>query len=137
MFKKLDNFGVRGLPLKLFKSYLSNRTQTVFCNSKLSSEKCINTGVPQGSILGPILFLIYINDIVNSSDNFKFTIYADDTTLLLADKNIHSLYLNLCTEIPKINNWIKSNRLKLNVSKTNYIFFFKTDPLKIISHQFY
>ena len=79
--------------------------------------------MPQGSILGPILFLIYINDISNASNSHEFTIYADDTNMLLGDKDIHNLYSNLSTELNLLYNWIKVNRLKLNISKTNFILF--------------
>ena len=92
--KKLENIGIRGLPLQLFKSYISNGTQTVYCNSKYSDAKFASTGVPQGSVLGPYMFLIYINDIIYSSTKFKFTIHANDTNLLIIDKNIsHLLFI--------------------------------------------
>ena len=117
---KLNNFSISGIPLKLFKSYLTNRYQAVYCNSTYSSYKPINKGVPQRSILGPIIFIMYINDIVNASHKFEYTIYADDTSLLLHDTNMDSLHLNI--ELQVMNYWIKHNKLRLNVSKTNYIF---------------
>ena len=123
LLHKLENIGIRGVPLDLFKSYLSHRKQSVFCNQNYSPFKSICKGVPQGSVLGPTLFLIYINDIVNASTKFHFLIYADDTTLVLKDKNINSLHLNLNSELEKIRLWIHSNKLKLNVSKTNCILF--------------
>ena len=120
---KQSNIGNRGSPLHLSHSYISNRKQAVFCNNVYSSTKIISSGVPQGSVLGPILFLIYINDIVCASTKFKFTIYADDTTLLMADKNLQNLHTNLSNEISRVHQWIKVNRLKLNVNNTNYILF--------------
>ena len=116
---KLSHYGVRGIPLKLFESYLTNRSQAVYCNSTYSSFKAINRGVPQGSILGPILFLIYINDIVNVSSELKYTIYADDTNLLIGNANINDLHRNLITELEKIHFWTTNNNLSLNIAKTN------------------
>ena len=123
LLHKLEHIGIRGLPLKLFKSYLHNRKQSVFCNNSYSTFKDILKGVPQGSVLGPILFLIYINDIVNSSSKLSFLIYADDTTLLIHDKSIDSLYSNLTTELNKVKSWIRSNKLILNISKTSFMLF--------------
>ena len=123
LLNKMQHLGIRGLPLKLFQSYLSNRAQAVLCNMNYSSFNPIRRGVPQGSILGPLLFLIYINDITHASSKFKFIIYADDTNLLLAEQSINSLHSNLTSELKLIYNWIHINKLKLNISKTNYILF--------------
>ena len=120
---KLNNIGIRGVTHRLFQSYLCNRTQSVYCNKKYSQIQHISQGVPQGSILGPILFLVYINDIINASTKIDFTIYADDTTLLMKDTNILTLHEIVTTELNNIDLWIKSNNLKLNVNKTSYIFF--------------
>ena len=84
-----------------------------------------NIGVPQGSVLGPILFLIYINDLFNCS-NFKTTLYADDSVLTLSNKNVNCLQTMLNSELTKINAWLKANQLSLNVTKTNFLFFTKT-----------
>jgi retron-type reverse transcriptase len=81
LLNKLEFYGVRGITLELFKSYLNNRRQFVFYNGASSCLKQIVCGVPQGSILGPLLFILYINDIVNCSNILAFILFADDTNL--------------------------------------------------------
>ena len=81
---KLNNYGIRGIVLSWLKSYLSNRQQFVSIDNVESSLLNIKCGVPQGSILGPLLFLIYINDIVNSSTVLAFVLFADDTNIVLS-----------------------------------------------------
>ena len=82
LLHKLSHYGIKDTTLSWFKSYLSNRTQFVQYKDIASTELTITTGVPQGSILGPLLFIIYINDISKVTNKFQFTIYADDTTLI-------------------------------------------------------
>ena len=99
---KLEQYGIRGLANDVIRDYLTNRQQYVYANGVFSLLEKINIGVPQSSVLGPILFLIYINDIVDCS-NFNVTLYADDSALTLAHKNINTLQSNLNIEILKIN----------------------------------
>ena len=112
--------------LNLFRTYLSNRKQYVQYESSSSDLSNIKQGVPQGSILGPLLFLIYINDLPKSSTLFNFLMYADDTTLYcniddIDPQNIDSV-INL--ELQNINNWPVANKLSLNVNKTKYMIFY-------------
>ena len=81
LLTKLQYYGIPGSPLKLVKTYLTNRKQYVEIEDTKSKMLDISTGVPQGSILGPLLFIIYVNDFALSSEKFKFVMYADDTTL--------------------------------------------------------
>ena len=81
LIRKLHNYGIRGILLKLFESYLNNPKQFVICNNLSSEFQNVQCGVPQGSILGPLLFLIYMNDICNVSEKLKYILYADDTSL--------------------------------------------------------
>ena len=87
---KLEHYGIRGLPLIWFKSYLSNRKQAVKIGQCISHDKPITCGVPQGSVLGPLLFLIYVNDIHVSSPQVKFHLFADDTCIFNSSKQLLS-----------------------------------------------
>ena len=91
LLSKLDHYGFRGRVNKFIESYLSDRYQFTLVNGKRSSTKQIETGLPQGSVLGPLLFILYINDITNSIKEGKTTLFADDTTILLHDNNLNSL----------------------------------------------
>lgn len=121
LLRKLEHVGIRGQIYAWFASYLENRKQFVCIGDERSPNTDINVGVPQGSTLGPLLFLLYVNDIVNVSSVFKSVLFADDTTLYVSDRNLgdRETYLNI--ELKKIEKWIFSNKLSVNVSKTTYM----------------
>ena len=96
-------------------------------------KEVILPGVPQGSVLGPLLFLVYINDISNSSDQLKFYLFADDTNLLYADKNLRELEIKVNTELSKIYDWLVANKLSLNIKKSNFVIF--RPRQKILNYQ--
>ena len=116
---KLSSYGVRGSALLWFTNYLSNRKQYVTFNGINSQSLPIKCGVPQGSILGPLLFLIYINDIINTSSILSFILFADDTNIFLSHRNLQSLINIINVELLKVSIWFKCNKLSLNVLKHN------------------
>ncbi len=113
----------QGYCTQLIYSYLKDRTQYVSFGSSSSSLSKIKCGVPQGSILGPLLFMLYINDLCNVSKFLKFVLFADDTNLFTSGRDIESLCEVVNVELAKINLWFKLNKLSLNISKTNFIIF--------------
>ena len=123
LIRKLKHYGVRGAALSWFIDYLSNREQYVDFDSCLSTRLKIRCGVPQGSILGPLLFLIYINDITNASPILTYILFADDTNIFYSHKDPHTLIRTLNLELLKISTWFKCNKLSLNIDKTNFIHF--------------
>ena len=123
LLRKLERYGVRGTPLEWFRNYLSNRKQYTEYNNHSSDIQNLQCGVPQGSILGPLLFLIYVNDIVHVSPILSFILFADDATLLYAHKNLAHIISVFNLELPKLIAWFQSNKLSLNIAKTDYIIF--------------
>ena len=123
MLRKLEFYGIRGIALQWFKHYLSGRKQYVMFNNTQSSMQYITCGVPQGSVLGPLLFLIYINDIPNCLKHSKSIVFADDTTIFTSCNNMNTLYNNMNGDLANLINWFKANKLSLNIAKTNYILF--------------
>ena len=122
---KLNYYGVKSNAFKLLKNYLTNRKQYVVFNSQNSETVDITTGVPQGSILGPLLFSICINDLITISNKLKFIMYADDTTIYfnLEDFDPYHLKRDINNELEKITLWLKMNKLSLNVQKTKFMIF--------------
>jgi retron-type reverse transcriptase len=123
LLNKLDHYGIRGLAYDWFSSYLSNRCQFVSIRHIKSDETPIKYGVPQGSVLGPLLFLLYIHDFHNCSDIFKFNIFADDTNLFHTNANLVNLEITINRNLEKIFDWLAANKLSLNIDKTNFVLF--------------
>jgi len=124
LLKKLQNLGVQGIELEWFRNYLSNRKQFVTLNGENSTLLSILLGVPQGSILGPLLFLIYINDLPDCN-KLKNSLFADDTMLLDSHDDPHLLIQNVNKEFHQVISYFNANKLSLHLEKTKYILFFK------------
>ena len=123
LLQKLSNYGIRGLANDWFQSYLNSREQYVYFNNVLSNRCKITTGVPQGSILSPLLFLLYINDICGSSRLLRFILYADDTNIFYSGENLDQLCAIVNGELRGVMQWFNTNRLSVNLKKTNFVMF--------------
>lgn len=123
LLNKLDKYGIRGIPQNWLQSYLEDRQQFVQVAQHKSAYRNILCGVPQGSILGPTLFLLYINDICNVSKIMKFILFADDTNILCSGENLKQLLLEITQELHKLKNWFNINKLSLNLKKTKCMLF--------------
>ena len=132
LLNKLNFYGIRGTAFNcVVRSYLTNRNQYVSLNKVESSCAPICCGVPQGSILGPILFLIYINDLNSYSKTLKTIMFADDTNLFLSGKNIKDIETRINDELELMTEWFRANLLSLNVSKTSFIVFGNRKNLEV------
>ena len=123
LLSKLEHYGIRGNALGLFQSYLTNRMQFVSIRGKDSYPLGITCGVSQGSVLGPLIFLLFINDLPNASKHLKFYFFADDTNLYYDSETLHDVIKKVNKGLKHVKRWLDSNRLSLNISKTNYIIF--------------
>ncbi len=138
--EKLKYYGIIGVAYRLKESYITNRKQYVDIDDVQSEMLTVTTGVPQGSILVPLLVVIYLNDIANANNLFNFIIYADDTTLsitievILNNINNDDVESKINSEIACINDWLKCTKLSMNISKCKYMIFHMPPKKKIHLH---
>ena len=131
LITKLDHYGIRGLSANWLISYLSGREQYVSFSNRFSKKLNVKCGVPQGSNLGPLLFIIYMNDMNNVSTLLKLILFADDTNIFFSIYNLQNAQTIINTKLTKLSDWFKVNKLSLNIEKTNLIVF--TTPQKKMS----
>ena len=117
VIRKLSNYGIEPSNLKWFESYLEDRSQKCYINGHLSNASPVTCGVPQGSILGPLLFLVYINDLPNCLNVASPRMFADDTSISVAAEKLVDLENTINSELNNLNCWLKANRLSLNITK--------------------
>ena len=126
LLKKLELYGITDRNYAWIKSYLANRLQYIQIDENSRTEFCVvKCGVPYGSILGPLLFLLYVNDLKNASSVLDPIMFADDTNLFYAHSNIQKLFSTLNEELASIRQWFTSNKLSFNAKKTKYSFLHK------------
>ena len=123
LLSKLDFYGVRGISLDWFRSFLLNRFQSVSISGFKSKLRCIFHGVPQGSVLGPLLFLLYINDLSNAIPYADLNLFADDTFLFDCDFSLKSLNKRANIDLKLLTHWLNANKISLNRSKTELMIF--------------
>ena len=132
LLNKLEHYGIRGKALELFESYLTGREQYVQINDSKSQTRSISCGVPQGSVLGPLLFLIFINDLPNCCPQGNFRIFADDTSAFYHCKNLDELISTGKLIMISLNTWFSANKMTLNTEKSTFTIF-KSSRKKIPS----
>ena len=132
----MTHYGIRGLASEWFKNYLTNRKQFVDYNGHITELKLITSGMPQGSILGLLGFIIYVNDITNTVPKLSLIQYADDTSAFTFNKDINILNNTMSNGLNKLNKWFQSNQLSLNLKKSNFMLFGTHNKTKKYSNRF-
>ena len=126
LLRKLYAYGIRGSMYNWLKSYLTNRMQYTYFQKEKSSNEHLVCGVPQGSILGPLLFILYVNDLHRALKDSYCIIFADDTNIFIKHSNYATLIDRLNKDLYNISEWLKSNKLSLNIKKTHYMLFHRS-----------
>ena len=134
LLNKLEKYGICCEELLFFKSYLTNRKQYCSIQNRSSSFKPVLTGVPQGSILGPLLFIIYMNDLLNCVQGAKVTMYAYDTSVGNTSRRISDIKTNLIPDLLSVCDWLKASKLSLNTIKTELMFIGTTQNIRKINN---
>ena len=119
----MQKIGIKGALLEWLKHYLTNRKQCTVANNIVSSYRDITYGVPQGSVLGPLLFLIYINDLSNIIKNSKISMYADDTVIYISHSNLNIAITLIQSDLNALYEWCNRNKLTINCKKTKFCLF--------------
>ena len=123
LLSKLNHYGIRGISNQWFKSYLCNRRQYVEISGSKSNITSIRYGVPQGSVLGPLLFLLYINDLYKCVKFSTPRHFADDTNLLFINSSLKQMKKHINIDLALLSSWLRANKISLNVSKTEVLIF--------------
>ena len=123
LLQKLYFYGIHDITLSWFDNYLSNRKQNVTYNDIVSKTEKNNCGVPQGSILGPLIFVLYINDLSTVSEAYMSILFEDDTNVFFTGKNLQTMSTVINEELTNVQEWFYCNKLSLNVLKTHYMIF--------------
>jgi hypothetical protein len=121
LLSKLELYGITGNALSMIRSYLTDRNKKCQLGDLMSTERRVTCGIPQGSILGPLFFLVYINDLPECLNQATPRLFADDTNLTVARESIQEIELNMNSDLACINEWLLANKLSLNVTKTELI----------------
>ena len=130
---KLDHLGIRGPTLEFLCDFLRGRSQRVFYDGKYSDQLTLKYGCVQGSHLGPLMFLVYINDLVNCTNLLNFSLYADDSNASRSGKDLYQLYRSVNDALREVYRWIKANGLAINTLKLAYMLF--TNSVEVVNYQ--